>query len=898
MGDDIVRCIFNVDPFSTTKITNVKNLVANVAHCYGNFVSDGHSDNDRDEALANCQANGIQILPYCTYRASSFLGLLDAERIRIITKYSSHPSIFGWQLFEEPGNTVDWGIYTATQVKAYVQARYDQVKPLVGDKPLCITINLNQACQDPFDAMDIAMPACYPCTPSKTDEETVESLEFYWGSDGIRGEWMQDLIDDGKGLIPVIQAFIREGESQSYMEGKIALQYNWWKSEFGSPHISYYKYSYIVAHSVLYDGVEALNEELSSTPPTYYSESARDGDIRENGDMNIYATTMRVKIYPGYTHHGFVSFDTSNIPNNAVIDSAYLRVYVDHFDKDKGGTINVNYLLYDTLDVGDYDAVPQAANIATISPGVLDGVWVNSSNFTQVNISGRSQYRLQYDIGYDISVLLGTGESSHVPELYVAWHLDLPPIAPTSLLCEGTTNPTCVNDLTPEFSAAYNDPDEEDIANAIWIQVATTEGGFDTPDMWDSGWISVSISEGYRCPDKSYAGTALSLDGSLYYWRCRYRDDDNKVGAWSAINTFKMASPPSAPTSLECEETTNPVGVTDLTPEFSAIFNDPEAGDKSVLVEIHVATVEDWIANPDMWNSGWISVAEVVAGNRCALKSYAGSPLSLNEATYYWGIRFKDDGGSEGAWSATGNFTMAAESNNPPSAPTALLCEGETNPVDVADLTPEFSAEYNDPDAGDKANAVQIVVATTEDGLYAPDMWNSGWITLDPLLDEGDRCPDVSYAGIALSADGSKYYWRIRFRDDENAVGAWSAVANFTMLPSGNVAPSAPSSLECEGATNPTDVTDLTPEFTAIFNDPNTGDKASAVQICVATTEEGLDDPDMWDSGWIDISGEDLVEGERCAEQSYNGGVLSLDGTKYYWKIRFKDDDGAVGAWS
>lgn len=661
------------------------------------------------------------------------------------------------------------------------------------------------------------------------------------------------------------------------------------------------------------------------------------------------------------------------------------------------------------------------------------------------------------------------------------------PTAPTSLLCEGTTNPTIVTDLTPELSAVYNDPNAGDIANAVEIHVATTEGGLGTPNKWDSGWISKSVNEGYRCSNISYAGSALALNGATYYWKVRFRDDENAVGAWSSVGTFKMASPPSAPTSLETEGATDPVGVTDLTPEFSAIFNDPEAGDKSKLVEIHVATTEDWINNPNMWDSGWISIAEVTQGNRCALISYAGSPLSLDETKYYWGMRFKDDGGSVGSWSwglldedcfgigdwvdddkgvgvsevspvgqfrfdtnvsaapndyasryrditapptkhiveirlylddaagpssgdgflldyqrsdwtlrvfwgadglwvvpascieqevgdnivtegewhtwrfevdlsagvanatveiflddvsqgtvdcdfelagtdgrvvlkqygygtdnqlshvdyvkirqspLTGCFTMAASENNPPTAPTALLCEGEVNPVDVVDLTPEFSAEYNDPDAGDKANAVQIVVATTEDGLYSPDMWDSGWITLDPLLDEGARCSDVSYAGVVLSEDGTKYWWRIRFRDDDNAAGAWSAAAHFTMLPSANQAPTAPTSLECEAATDPTGVSDLTPEFTAIFEDPDAGDKANAIEIHVATTEEGLDTPDMWDSGWIGISGENLVEGNRCAEQSYAGDALSLDGTKYYWKVRFKDDDGAEGAWS
>jgi len=108
-----------------------------------------------------------------------------------------------------------------------------------------------------------------------------------------------------------------------------------------------------------------------------------------------------------------------------------------------------------------------------------------------------------------------------------------------------------------------------------------------------------------------------------------------------------------------------------------------------------------------------------------------------------------------------------------------------------------------------------------------------------------------------------------------------------------NEAPTAPTSLECEAATNPMAVTDLTPEFTAIGNDPNTGDTLTHAEIEVGTT---LDGNDMWDSGWIDIA--DFTEGNRCAAISYAGSALSLDGNLYYWRIRFKDDEDKEGAWS
>lgn len=117
------------------------------------------------------------------------------------------------------------------------------------------------------------------------------------------------------------------------------------------------------------------------------------------------------------------------------------------------------------------------------------------------------------------------------------------------------------------------------------------------------------------------------------------------------------------------------------------------------------------------------------------------------------------------------------EGGSAPTAPTALLCEQQTNPSDVVDMVPEFSAVYNDPDSGDTANAYEIHLATTEAGLGTPDKWDSEWIAI--RVDEGNRCGEIEYEGSDLSINQT-YYWKIRFRDSWNLPGAWSAVANFS----------------------------------------------------------------------------------------------------------------------
>src|SRR3989344_4566684 len=56
--------------------------------------------------------------------------------------------------------------------------------------------------------------------------------------------------------------------------------------------------------------------------------------------------------------------------------------------------------------------------------------------------------------------------------------------------------------------------------------------------------------------------------------------------------------------------------------------------------------------------------------------------------------------------------THSAPQNSAPSASTSLQTEGQTNPTNITDTTPEFSAIYNDVDTTDTATHYRIQVST------------------------------------------------------------------------------------------------------------------------------------------------------------------------------------------
>jgi len=108
--------------------------------------------------------------------------------------------------------------------------------------------------------------------------------------------------------------------------------------------------------------------------------------------------------------------------------------------------------------------------------------------------------------------------------------------------------------------------------------------------------------------------------------------------------------------------------------------------------------------------------------------------------------------------------------------------------------------------------------------------------------------------------------------------------------------PTAPTSLYANntdasaGSTNPTDLTSLTPVFSAICN--STGGNCLTAYIEVATNTN-FTSP-VWQSSAIDIA--DTVNGNRIADITYAGDQLNYN-TTYYWHIKFTNTLG-TGSWS
>jgi len=304
----------------------------------------------------------------------------------------------------------------------------------------------------------------------------------------------------------------------------------------------------------------------------------------------------------------------------------------------------------------------------------------------------------------------------------------------TNLKTNGLTNPTGIANTIPQFQATFTDPDAGDTGVFYQIQV-NTNNTFNGTSMWDSTKTAMGpIGNGSTTPQISYAGTALSLNGTTYYWRMKVWDQATGESAWSSTAQFTMNAPPNTPSIPYCEGTTNPGGVTDVSPEFSAIHSDPDSNAANYY-QIQVNT-NNTFTGTVMWESNKTGIANITSGTRSPDIAYNGSALTFTGVTYYWRIKFWDTNNLESSWSATQQFTTATASAF--SAPINCL-------IEKSNTNSYLNVVWND-------------TASNEDNFEIQRSVNGGaWTVLNGSLPANT----TSYLDNSVS-NGNTYQYQIR----------------------------------------------------------------------------------------------------------------------------------------
>lgn len=229
------------------------------------------------------------------------------------------------------------------------------------------------------------------------------------------------------------------------------------------------------------------------------------------------------------------------------------------------------------------------------------------------------------------------------------------------------------------------------------------------------------------------------------------------------------------------------------------------------------------------------------------------------------------------------------------------------NPTGTGYIRPYFRCTYKD------INSTGRPVTDVEINVYDSDgsvMWQSGVLNFKDFLDAAHSDPPypdryaydgaeitVKYAlnlnwdydpsATVLTRDGLDYHWEMHFYVDSLGVFTSYGRGSFNMFEE----LWQPRDLTCEGLINPTDITDITPEFAATLWSQYVPSvytpHAKSYRIWVST--DSSFSSIMWDSGWTTLS-TPIAPGESTPQISYAGTALERNGTLYYWRMRFLVD--------
>lgn len=170
------------------------------------------------------------------------------------------------------------------------------------------------------------------------------------------------------------------------------------------------------------------------------------------------------------------------------------------------------------------------------------------------------------------------------------------------------------------------------------------------------------------------------------------------------------------------------------------------------------------------------------------------------------------------------NTSFTVRANVAPGAPTGLEANGFTNPVGLTNPNVDFSAIHHDAD-GDPADQYQIQVAS--DGGFGTIVYDSGaGGTAMPTTADGARSQLIDPPG---TFPAGSYFWRIKFWDDLNTEGTFSATATFSIAAADTTPPSIISQTPGVGAAN----VGLTPTFNYSIADIDSNVDISTVDITV-----------------------------------------------------------------
>jgi hypothetical protein len=331
------------------------------------------------------------------------------------------------------------------------------------------------------------------------------------------------------------------------------------------------------------------------------------------------------------------------------------------------GTINA---LFDWIRVRKYASSNPTTNVGleTAKPATLSTTWKGNENSPITNQLPLSNIRLRYSIKNTGNLVAASYKLQYAPK-------------GSAVNCEliSSSNyedvPTTTGTSQVVMSISSNFTNQEPTTNQLTSSASTFVAGkmIEYPSN-QSDTVSLDYDQfteleynfqltNYVANNATYCFRTSKVTGPLDFY--------TKVAELTAVNNNQPPNTPESPfvnnNSALTGQSSPVLGLTDHTPAFSAIFDDPNTSDTASYYQIQVNSQSDF-NGISFWDSGKTAMFSCNENTRCADIIYSGSTLS-DGVTYFWRIKFWDNSDSEGVWSASQQFSL----NSPPVVSNVIL---------------------------------------------------------------------------------------------------------------------------------------------------------------------------------------------------------------------------------
>lgn len=265
-----------------------------------------------------------------------------------------------------------------------------------------------------------------------------------------------------------------------------------------------------------------------------------------------------------------------------------------------------------------------------------------------------------------------------------------------------------------------------------------------------------------------------------------------------------------------------------------------------------------------------------------------GSTITSSLLNRYFQYRVVNTSSDTAVSPSFTSLTLDYTSNTAPNLPTL------DSPTNTATSQPLLAVLKTTATDNDSDTIKYKIVVCTDSGMstgcktFDQTSTTTGWSAASYA--SGVQGIYTIQAADILSA-GTVYYWK-SYAIDPSGTNTWSATQVAPYSFTTDYAPTAPTLLLTQGASNPTGVITQTPYFSAIYNDPDSNNAVFyQIQVNTASNFAGTS---MWDSGKTAMTS--TANGARSPDITYAGSTLSWGGT-YYWRIKFWDTPDLEGAY-